>query len=506
MTIRDTLTLQNIRSRQQMHRRQVRYFALVWTGITLLVGAFTFAAVYTATGVAARNGAGAGAGLQGLPPAGAEAPGALVAQITATPFPTLAPTDTPEPPPPASPTPEPAVEPTQVLPPPPTPTVIPILDTAFDLGIAIQKNPDPNVFALWVDMAGSQLRLNWVKTQVVWRDMEQVRGQIDFGELDVTMNALHQGNMRVLLSIVKAPDWARDTGARIQPGVFDGPPANPQDYANFVAAVIQRYPGMIHAIEVWNEVNIDREWTTNPPRIDARRYVDLLRVAYETIKAIDPNIIVVTSGLSPTGANIPGAVTDDFIYMDQMIEAGALQYADCVGTHHNGLNVPPEAVWNNIPERNPPARFRGPWENPHHSWSFRSTLEGYAERIRRAGSSLQLCVTEFGWPSVEDLQNRGRLRDGFGFAADNTLADQRDFTVRAIQLMQEWGFVRLAFIWNLNYGAQAGWMLSDPNTGQPAPTGDNVPWSILGPDFIPRPVWQAIVDMDFRGRPRSAAQ
>jgi hypothetical protein len=65
--------------------------------------------------------------------------------------------------------------------------------------------------------------------------------------------------------------------------------------------------------------------------------------------------------------------------------------------------------------------------------------------------------------------------------------------------MQQWGFVRLAFIWNLNYGAQAGWQIGGA-------VGDNVPWSIIGPDFKNRPVWQKIVDMNFRGRARKASQ
>jgi hypothetical protein len=487
-SIRETVSISALRQRQQMHRRQVRYFAIAWTGITLLLGAATFVAVYAATGaLAAEPTVGSGS----LLPLPAAESGVLVAQITATPFPTFPPPEqaqpTQEPPPPVIVVATPAVQ----------PTVPPIRDLDFDLGIAVQKNPDPNVYKLWVEMARDQLRLNWVKSQVVWRDTERVKGQIDWSDLDVSLTLLSEAGVKVLLSITKAPDWARDPGARIVADVHDGPPANPQDFADFLSALLQRHSGKIHAIEVWNEINIDREWTTNPPAIDARRYVQLLQVAYNTIKSIDPNIIVISAGLAPTGANIPGAVTDDFIYMDQLIAAGMLNFVDCVGAHHNGLNVPPNQDWNNLPERNPPARFRGPWANPHHSWSFKSTLEGYANRIRAAGSDKKLCVTEFGWPSVEDLQGRGQLRDGFGFAADNTLQDQANFTVQAIELMQQWGFVRLAILWNLNYGAQAGWNIGGA-------VGDNVPWSILGPNFQPRPVWQRIVDMDFRSRPRRA--
>jgi hypothetical protein len=52
-SIRETVSISALRQRQQMHRRQVRYFAIAWTGITLLLGAATFVAVYAATGALA---------------------------------------------------------------------------------------------------------------------------------------------------------------------------------------------------------------------------------------------------------------------------------------------------------------------------------------------------------------------------------------------------------------------------------------------------------------------
>jgi polysaccharide biosynthesis protein PslG len=174
-----------------------------------------------------------------------------------------------------------------------------------------------------------------------------------------------------------------------------------------------------------------------------------------------------------------------------------LDYADCVGAHHNGLNVPPDAVYNNIPFPDPAPRFRGPWNNPHHSWSFRSTLEGYRQRIVNAGKNTPICVTEFGWPSMEDLQ--GTPRQGFEFAYDNTLAEQADYTDLAISLMQEWGWVRLAFVWNLNYGAQVGWKVAPDD-----PVSDNVLWAILGPNFQQRPVWLKIEARNFRAQARVA--
>jgi hypothetical protein len=166
--------------------------------------------------------------------------------------------------------------------------------------------------------------------------------------------------------------------------------------------------------------------------------------------------------------------------MDALIAAGMLNYTDCVGAHHNGINVSPDYTYDNIPN-DPSARFRGPFDNPHRSWSFRSTLQTYALKIENAGGDQKLCVTEFGWPSSEDLDGFPR---GYEFAADNTLEEQRDFTIAAIENMIEWDIVRLAILLNLNYGPQAGW---DPNN-------ENVPWSLIGPDTTFRPAFDAVRD------------
>lgn len=486
------------------HKRRVQMFALVWMSLTLIVGALAFAAVYMTTGVVSARAM--AAARQGVPPSDDQAAVALAMQITATRFPTFPPetaatltpiyvivTEGPSPTTPAQATIAPA-EPNAIAG-GPTPTLIAVNDTKFDMGIAVQKNVDAGVYKIWVDNVRDSIRLNWVKSQVIWRDTERVKGQYDWAEMDVAINQLYDANIRVLLSITKAPDWARDPGAPTdQPGVFDGPPANPQDFVDFVNAILTRYPSKISAIEVWNEINLDREWSTAPKAISATRYVTLLQAAYTAIKAADPNILVISSALAPTGAQIPGVATDDFVHMQALITAGMLNYTDCVGAHHNGINVPPDSAdWRNLPERSPPAKYRGPWSNPDHSWSFRATLEGYHERIVAAGENTPLCLTEFGWPSVEGLT--GNLRPGFEYAYDNSLQDQADFTDRAIKYMQGTGWVQLAFLWNLNYGPQAGWDISGP-------VGDNVPWSIFGPGYERRPVMAVVNNYNFRGQAR----
>jgi hypothetical protein len=74
---------------------------------------------------------------------------------------------------------------------------------------------------------------------------------------------------------------------------------------------------------------------------------------------------------------------DDFQYYQEMIAKGFLSYADCVGVHHNGYNIPPDIAWDDKTYQDPTAKFRAFWDNPHPSWSFRSTPLALSRRDLR---------------------------------------------------------------------------------------------------------------------------
>ncbi len=506
------MTIENMTGTPQ-YRRGLRGFALAWTVITIGVGVCTFIAIYAATGITANASSGSpnnpvliaamatkqplvptneptlGAIVSGTPLS--VAPVAVALQVTATNVPaTAAPVGAATNAPAAA----------QAVGSPTLGATIPAInDTAFDLGVQVQENPDSKTYDIWMQEVRDQLKLNWLKYQVRWADLEKVKGTIDFGTLDNDIPLAAKYHVKVLISVVTAPRWAREKGASANPD-HNGPPGDPQDYVNFVTAIIKKYPGAIHAVEVWNEQNLDREWDS-PKGLQAAQYVALLSAAYKAVKAIDPNILILSGALSPVSISSPPQFYDDFVYMDALIKAGMLNFADCVGAHHNGINLPPTVNYQDAP-RDPKgqrSKFRGPYDNPHHEWSFKSTLEGYEQRIKTAGSTKKICVTEFGWPSMQDIAGPNKKPAppprGFEFAADNTLADEADYTDAAITEMINWGWIQLAFVWNLNYGAQIGW----------DPKNDNVPYSILGPGFVPRPVWQKIVDRNFSSKPRTAS-
>jgi hypothetical protein len=377
----------------------------------------------------------------------------------------------------------------------PQPTPAPTLNPNFgpdglypemDFGYGVQVNGlvgDPKLAA---DLA-DRLHARWIKQQLQWGVFEHEQGNIDWTGFDNIVNAAHERGLRVMLSIPTAPKWTHPglepsvPPGENDPDAIDGPPDDPQAYADFVRKVVQRYKGKVQAIEVWNEQNLMREWRTNPQTLDARRYVDLLRAAYQAIKAEDPNIMVISGALSPTGWDDGATAIDDVRYMQMMIDNGLVDTVDCVGVHHNGYNIGPNVSAAEAPSlpKAATAKFRGPFDNsqgtPHRSWYFKDTLQAYAQLLN---NQKPLCVTEFGWASSEDY---GEFPPGFEFAQDNTVEEQGNNIVEAFKLMKEWGFVKLAFLWNMDYG----------NKGK-GPTDDPVPYSLIKADGSRRASWDPV--------------
>jgi hypothetical protein len=367
----------------------------------------------------------------------------------------------------------------------PVPTTAPAASPAeevFGYGVAINGTGGGDI-NYWMGQVES-LGLGWIKQQVEWAYFEGNPGQMDWSGYDAVVDAANRRGIKIMLSVVDAPRWSR---TYFDDNVEGAPPDDLTRVADFLGRMVDRYQGRIHAIEVWNEQNLDREWDT-AEGVRAERYVEMLRLAYQAIKSRDPNIIVISGALSPVGAtatdpNNPARVIymDDFNYFDEMVTAGFLNYCDCVGVHHNGINMPPNIAWDEG-YNDPEAQFRGPFDNPDHSWSFKSTLWGYHDRVAAAGSDKPLCVTEFGWATAEGFDS---YPPGFEFAVDNTLEEQAQWDVEAFQLMRQWGFVRLAFLWNLNY-SQLGWGPEDPNA----------PYAIIDFQGAARPAYGAIGAMD----------
>ena len=224
------------------------------------------------------------------------------------------------------------------MPTPPTPTPPRLIDTApvssIDYGIHLFIWGQPATTQRDLTLA-TDAGLRWQKSLFQWRLIEgSGKGQFDWAESDRVVRASTAASVRIIARLDFEPMWARRDHAN------NGPPDNYQDYWDFVSQFVSRYSsasaiGRVHAIEVWNEPNLDREWGNQPISPDsAADYVRLLGGAYLAAHAADPNIVVLSAGLSPTGVTDAHSA-DDVEYLTWMYKAGVKGKFDVLGAHAN---------------------------------------------------------------------------------------------------------------------------------------------------------------------------
>lgn len=276
--------------------------------------------------------------------------------------------------------------------------------------------------------------MNWMKVQI------QYTPGMGAGSAAEQINAARGQGFKILLGIVGRPGDLAAGGA----GYVQG-------FAQYLAQVAAAGPD---AIEVWNEPNIDREWPTN--QISGAAYADMLRQAYQAIKSANGSVAVISGAPAPTGAEaaFPGQVVNDDNWLRQFVNAGGLQYVDCVGVHYNEGITPPSA------------RSGDPRDN-YYTRYLMPMVEVYWGII---GGQKPLCFTELGYLTPEGF---GPLPSFFSWAQNVTLAQQAAWLAEAAALLSQSGRVRLMIVWNIDFTAygsdpQAGFAMIRPGGGCPA--------------------------------------
>ncbi len=355
--------------------------------------------------------------------------------------------------------------------PPPTATAAP-LDLLGDEPV-IMSFPSPDygihVFMWWKpDTALRDLGLvqemgfTWVKQKFAWREIEGIeKGQYDWYRSDYIVDETEKAGLKLLVRLDQQPYWAEPADNQWQE---NGPPGNMADFADFCGAVATRYRGRIDAYQVWNEPNLTREWGNRPP--DPAAYTELLRACYTAIKAADPDAVVVSAGLAPTGTDTAEAMPDTE-FLQGMYDAGAAAYFDVLGANAPGYKAPPELD---------PAAAEAPEYGGGRWFAFRHVEDLRALMVANGDGRKQVAVLELGWTT-------DKVNPDYAWHAVDE-ATQADYLVRAYQYAAEHWRPWMGLMTTI-YIADWEW----------TPENEQWWWAIVLPDGTPRPAYFALKEM-----------
>ncbi|MBV9169792.1 MAG: hypothetical protein JOZ81_06890 [Chloroflexi bacterium] len=339
--------------------------------------------------------------------------------------------------------------------------------STFDYGVHTFVWGNPQTTQRDLELAANA-GFHWQKSLFPWREIEGAcRGCYDWSEADRVVEASAAAGENVIARLDFEPTWARKDQAH------NGPPDNYQDYWNFVSAFVSRYKtgspiGRVHAIEIWNEPNLDREWGNQPiSQKSAADYVRLLGGAYTAAHAADPDVIVISAGLSPTGITDAHSA-DDLEYLGWLYSAGIKGKFDALGVHAN-TQAPEVAV--------PLGSLK---DFPHPSFYFRRVEQLRDAMVKNGDTAKPIWLVEWGWTS--DTQHAAYA----WFAVSEE--KKGDNIIQAFTYAREH--------WQPWIGVMSLWTLPDPTW---TPDREEYWWAITNTDGSPRPAYTKIRDARVSG-------
>ncbi|MFK7804364.1 MAG: hypothetical protein AB8G95_22200 [Anaerolineae bacterium] len=326
----------------------------------------------------------------------------------------------------------------------------------------VSRSPSNAVHALFIDetiLANAEaVGFDTIVHVLEWRRVNPAPGEFVWDWSDHWIEMALEQDFNLVLRLDMPPDWAK----RIDEPDSHGLPFDLPGYADFVEAAATRYKNGAISWIVWNEPNLAAEWSHSgdylifnyeaelgrvayPPN-----YAGVLGVAYDRIKTVDPEALVLAAGLAPTN-EVSGRAMDDRLFLDQILAAGAGDCFDALAAHTYSYHESPAAA-HQLDGLNL-ARIE----------DLRSIM------LNHDLAEKPFWITELGF-TVEDVVHR-----------PVSLQDQADYLVESLmRVEQDWPFITLTTVWNLQYGTE----YDEEMRG----------YSLLDEDGNRRPSWTALQD------------
>jgi polysaccharide biosynthesis protein PslG len=322
------------------------------------------------------------------------------APVYKSPISTPAPAPTPPPASAPAPTPAPAPAPAPVNPTPapaPAPVSAPVPPTPASLSGGLVVGLNANA-AGWggastadrLDLVIGATHTKWLREEIDWATVEPQPGVFDFSYYDHFMQLAAQRGERILALLYDTPSWAGPS--------YNSIPADPSAFAQYVAAVINRYgphgsfwsqnPAVnaspITTWELWNEPYLG---SGDDGVYDPARYARLVKAAGIAGHGADP------SAKFLVGAEMQSAMTNGAWqwWVDALYEAvpDLNSYFDGVAVHDYGSDV---TTLNPIVPGQP-------YDNYGH---IRRIEDIHQQFINHNAATKPFWITEAGWSTCSD--------------------------------------------------------------------------------------------------------
>jgi hypothetical protein len=190
------------------------------------------------------------------------------------------------------------------------------------------------------DLARMEGVVGTVRVPIYWSQSEPERGSFDFSRIDAVVGAAAEHGIRVLPFVYGTPAWLASDPARppLDSAVARGA------WSDFLRRLVVRYgPGgefwrgrtsrlAIRRWQIWNEPNFRLFWLPHP---EPRQYAQLLRLAANAIRGVDPGAQIVLGGVAPVGGGfLP------WVYLRRLYRVpGVKRDFDFVALHPYSISV-----------------------------------------------------------------------------------------------------------------------------------------------------------------------
>ncbi len=193
-----------------------------------------------------------------------------------------------------------------------------------------------------------------VRIDAEWYFLEQTQGVYQatyMARMDHAIDGLKTRGIEPLIDVTSTPLWVSNA-PNTDPDIPHEPPIRSHvdptcdatkticstydksaQFNNFLSMLINRYAGKVSQYEIWNEPTgnwawrrTETDWTQAATNVGTD-YTTLLKGAYNTAKAIDPNITIL-------GGSLSGTDGPNQVFLGSMYANGAKNFFDELSQHY----------------------------------------------------------------------------------------------------------------------------------------------------------------------------